>query len=85
MGGGDGYRTLKNNMTVYVHPSSVVKSVDPPPKVIIYHELVVTSREYVRSVIPVEAKWLTEFGWHYYDKKDVDVLEAKKLPKERKY
>ncbi|KAK3681444.1 P-loop containing nucleoside triphosphate hydrolase protein [Podospora appendiculata] len=83
--GGDGYRTLKTAMTVYVHPSSVVKSMDPPPKVIIYHELVVTSREYVRSVIPIEAKWLTEFGGHYYDKKDVDMLEAKKLPKERKY
>jgi pre-mRNA-splicing factor ATP-dependent RNA helicase DHX16 len=36
-------------------------------------------------VIPIEAKWLTEFGGHYYDKKDVDVLEARKLPKERKY
>ncbi|KAH6627157.1 P-loop containing nucleoside triphosphate hydrolase protein [Chaetomium sp. MPI-SDFR-AT-0129] len=83
--GGDGYRTLKNNMTVYVHPSSVVKSMDPPPKVIIYHELVVTSREYVRSVIPVEARWLTEFGGHYYERKDVEVLEGKKLPKERKY
>ncbi|KAL2178141.1 P-loop containing nucleoside triphosphate hydrolase protein [Thermothelomyces heterothallicus CBS 202.75] len=82
---GDGYRTLKNNMTVYVHPSSVVKSMDPPPKVIIYHELVVTSREYVRSVIPVEPRWLTEFGGHYYDKKDVEVLEAKKLPRERRY
>ncbi|KAL2152694.1 hypothetical protein VTH82DRAFT_5878 [Thermothelomyces myriococcoides] len=82
---GDGYRTLKNNMTVYVHPSSVVKSMDPPPKVIIYHELVVTSREYVRSVIPVDPKWLSEFGGHYYDKKDVEVLEAKKMPKERKY
>ncbi|KAL2192078.1 P-loop containing nucleoside triphosphate hydrolase protein [Thermothelomyces heterothallicus CBS 203.75] len=82
---GDGYRTLKNNMTVYVHPSSVVKSMDPPPKVIIYHELVVTSREYVRSVIPVEPRWLTELGGHYYDKKDVEVLEAKKLPRERRY
>ncbi|KAK3365687.1 P-loop containing nucleoside triphosphate hydrolase protein [Lasiosphaeria ovina] len=83
--GGDGYRTLKTAMTVYVHPSSVIKSIDPPPKVIIYHELVVTSREYVRSVIPIEAKWLSEFGAHYYDKKDVEALEAKKLPKERKY
>nr|6FA9_A Chain A, Putative mRNA splicing factor [Thermochaetoides thermophila DSM 1495]6FAA_A Chain A, Putative mRNA splicing factor [Thermochaetoides thermophila DSM 1495]6FAC_A Chain A, Putative mRNA splicing factor [Thermochaetoides thermophila DSM 1495]6RMC_A Chain A, Putative mRNA splicing factor [Thermochaetoides thermophila DSM 1495]6RMC_B Chain B, Putative mRNA splicing factor [Thermochaetoides thermophila DSM 1495] len=59
---GDGYRTLKNNITVYVHPSSVVRGMDPPPKVIIYHELVVTSKEYVRSVIPVEPRWLSEFG-----------------------
>ncbi|KAL2158204.1 hypothetical protein VTH06DRAFT_4524 [Thermothelomyces fergusii] len=82
---GDGYRTLKNNMTVYVHPSSVVRSMDPPPKVIIYHELVVTSREYVRSVIPVDPRWLSEFGGHYYDKKDVELLEAKKMPRERRH
>jgi len=80
---GDGYRTLKTNTTVYVHPSSVVKSYDPPPKIIIYHELVVTSKEYVRSVIPVDAKWLSEFGGHYYDKKDVEALEVKKMPKQR--
>ncbi|KAK3392177.1 P-loop containing nucleoside triphosphate hydrolase protein [Sordaria brevicollis] len=83
--GGDGYRTLKNNMTVYVHPSSVVKGMDPPPKVIIYHELVVTTKEFVRSVIPIDAKWLTEFGGHYYDAKDVESMTVKKLPKERKY
>ncbi|WPJ59725.1 hypothetical protein SMAC4_05548 [Sordaria macrospora] len=83
--GGDGYRTLKNNMTVYVHPSSVVKGMDPPPKVIIYHELVVTTKEFVRSVIPIDPKWLTEFGGHYYDAKDVESMTAKKLPKERKY
>ncbi|KAK4219723.1 Pre-mRNA-splicing factor ATP-dependent RNA helicase-like protein cdc28 [Rhypophila decipiens] len=82
---GDGYRTLKTGMTVYVHPSSVIQSIDPPPKVIVYHELVVTSREYVRSVIPIEPAWLTEFGGHYYDQKDVDVLVTKKMPKERKY
>ncbi|EGO60221.1 hypothetical protein NEUTE1DRAFT_127148 [Neurospora tetrasperma FGSC 2508] len=83
--GGDGYRTLKNNMTVYVHPSSVVKGMDPPPKVIIYHELVVTTKEFVRSVIPIDPKWLTEFGGHYYDAKDVESMTVKKLPKERKY
>ncbi|KAK4201454.1 putative ATP-dependent RNA helicase [Triangularia verruculosa] len=80
---GDGYRTLKNNMTVYVHPSSVVRGIDPPPRVIIYHELVVTSKEFVRSVIPIDPKWLTEFGGHYYEKKDVETLEGKKMPKQR--
>ncbi|KAK4188054.1 P-loop containing nucleoside triphosphate hydrolase protein [Podospora australis] len=83
--GGDGYRTLKNNMTVHVHPSSVVRGIDPPPRVIIYHELVVTSREFVRSVIPIESKWLTEFGGHYYEKNDVEALEGKKMPKQRQY
>ncbi|KAL2269174.1 hypothetical protein VTJ83DRAFT_4020 [Remersonia thermophila] len=80
---GDGYRTLKNNVSVYVHPSSVVKGMDPPPRVIIYHELVVTSREFARSVIPVDPAWLEEFGGHYYDKKDVDGLKGKKMPKQR--
>ncbi|KAL1858289.1 hypothetical protein VTK73DRAFT_7854 [Phialemonium thermophilum] len=82
---GDGYRTLKTNTTVFVHPSSVVRSYDPPPKVIIYHELVVTSKEYVRSVVPVDPRWLSEFGSHYYDKKDIEALEARKMPKQRSH
>ncbi|KAK5660079.1 hypothetical protein OQA88_13548 [Cercophora sp. LCS_1] len=82
---GDGYRTLKTSLSVSVHPSSVVRGMDPPPRTIIYHELVVTSKEFVRSVIPIEASWLSEFGGHYYDKKDVDAMTTKKLPKERRH
>ncbi|TPX06883.1 uncharacterized protein E0L32_002379 [Thyridium curvatum] len=82
--GGDSYRTVKNNTTVYVHPSSVCMSSDPPPKMVIYYELVQTTKEYMRSCIPIEPKWLSELAPHFHKKKDVEALEEKKMPKDRR-
>jgi pre-mRNA-splicing factor ATP-dependent RNA helicase DHX16 len=45
---GDTYRTTKHNQTVVIHPSSSVAKL--PPKWILYHELVFTSREFMRQV-----------------------------------
>ncbi|KFA68001.1 hypothetical protein S40285_03560 [Stachybotrys chlorohalonatus IBT 40285] len=80
---GDGYRTVKNNTTVWVHPSSVLMSVDPPEKMVVYFELVQTTKEYMRSVMPIEAKWLAELAPHFHKKKDVEDMEEKKMPKQR--
>jgi pre-mRNA-splicing factor ATP-dependent RNA helicase DHX16 len=39
---GDAYRTVKNNNTVHIHPSSVLMGSDPPAKMLVYFELVQT-------------------------------------------
>ncbi|KAM3499754.1 hypothetical protein MY10362_007016 [Beauveria mimosiformis] len=80
---GDSYRTLKSNATVWVHPSSVLMAVDPPEKMVVYFELVQTTKEYMRSVMPIEAKWLAELAPHFHKKKDIEELEEKKMPKRR--
>ncbi|KYG41186.1 hypothetical protein M433DRAFT_494544 [Acidomyces richmondensis BFW] len=78
--GGDSYRTVKNNMTVHIHPSSVLMEVKP--KWVIFHELVLTSKEFMRSVMPLNPDWLTEVAPHYYKAKDVEALGVdRKLPK----
>jgi pre-mRNA-splicing factor ATP-dependent RNA helicase DHX16 len=79
--GGDSYRTLKNNTTVYIHPSSVLMKSDPPEKTIIYYELVLTNKEYMRSCMPIRPQWLNEVAPHFHKKKDLEQLEDKKLPK----
>lgn len=80
---GDSYRTVKSNATVWVHPSSVLMAVDPPERMVVYFELVQTTKEYMRSVMPIEAKWLAELAPHFHKKKDVEELEEKKMPKRR--
>lgn len=45
---GDSYRTLKTNQTVYIHPSSSLFQQTPPPKTVLYYELVQTSKSYLR-------------------------------------
>jgi pre-mRNA-splicing factor ATP-dependent RNA helicase DHX16 len=81
--GGDSYRTMKNNTTVYIHPSSVLMASDPPIRAICFFELVQTSKEYARSVMPIKTEWLNEVAPHYHRKKDMEELEEKKMPKAR--
>jgi pre-mRNA-splicing factor ATP-dependent RNA helicase DHX16 len=71
------YRTIKTKSTVYIHPSSVMMSVDPPARVVIYGELVETSKEWIRTCMPIKAEWLNELAPHYFKKKDVEALEPK--------
>ncbi|MCJ1483422.1 hypothetical protein MMC06_003589 [Schaereria dolodes] len=78
--GGDSYRTVKNGMTVYVHPSSTLFEINP--KWVLYYELVLTSKEYMRSCMPLQPEWLVEVAPHYHKKKDLDTLGVdKKMPK----
>ncbi|KAL1967791.1 hypothetical protein VTN77DRAFT_2480 [Rasamsonia byssochlamydoides] len=78
--GGDSYRTVKNGQTVYLHPSSTLFDVNP--KWVIYHELVLTSKEYMRSNMPLQPEWLVEVAPHYHKKKDLETLGLdKKVPK----
>jgi HrpA-like RNA helicase len=63
---GDGYRSLKKNQSVYIHPSSVLHKVKPPPKLLIYHELVLTSKEFMRNCMPIQQRWLNELAPHYF-------------------
>ncbi|ODA78897.1 hypothetical protein RJ55_04487 [Drechmeria coniospora] len=80
---GDGYRTVKNNTSVWIHPSSVLMAADPPEKMVVYFELVQTTKEYMRSVMPIDPRWLAELAPHFHKKKDVEALEERKMPKQR--
>ncbi|KAL2045374.1 hypothetical protein ABVK25_012163 [Lepraria finkii] len=78
--GGDSYRTVKNGMTTYLHPSSTLFEVNP--KWIIFYELVLTSREYMRGNLPIQPEWLAEAAPHYHKKKDLEALGTdRKMPK----
>ncbi|KAI1381041.1 P-loop containing nucleoside triphosphate hydrolase protein [Hypoxylon crocopeplum] len=78
---GDSYRTVKNNTTVWIHPSSVLMKSDPPEKMVVYYELVLTNKEYMRSCMPIKPHWLNEVAPHFHKKKDLEELEERKMPK----
>lgn len=63
---GSGYAQLKQKLPVFIHPSSGLYPLKPPPKLILYHELVLTSKEYMRNCMIIEEKWLDELATHYY-------------------
>ena len=73
------YKTVKHPQTVHIHPSSGL--LQQMPRWLVYHELVLTSKEYMRNVIEIRPDWLVEIAPHYYDKSDVKELAGKKMPK----
>jgi pre-mRNA-splicing factor ATP-dependent RNA helicase DHX15/PRP43 len=58
------YMTLKDNQVVSLHPSC---GLDTNPEWVIYHEFVLTSRNYIRTVTEVKAEWMLDFAPVYFD------------------
>ncbi|XP_055303004.1 pre-mRNA-splicing factor ATP-dependent RNA helicase DHX16 [Sitodiplosis mosellana] len=76
---GGNYKTAKHNQTVMIHPNSAL--FEELPRWILYHELVFTTKEYMRQVIEIESKWLLEVAPHYYKPKELEDSTNKKMPK----
>lgn len=75
------YRTLKNPHNVLIHPSSCMARSETRPRWLVYHELVFTSKEYMRQVYDIDGAWLHEVAPHFYKQEDVEDLSKKKMPK----
>lgn len=73
------YRTVKHPQTVYIHPTSGLAQA--LPRWVIYHELVLTTKEYMRQVTELKPDWLVEIAPHYYQMKDVEDSGSKKMPR----
>lgn len=76
-----GYKTVKHQQTVYVHPNSSL--FEEQPRWLIYHELVFTTKEFMRQVIEIESSWLLEVAPHYYKSKELEDSSNKKMPRKQ--
>ncbi|XP_062978331.1 pre-mRNA-splicing factor ATP-dependent RNA helicase DHX16 [Elgaria multicarinata webbii] len=74
-----GYKSVKHQQTVFVHPNSSL--FEEQPRWLIYHELVFTTKEFMRQIIEIDSTWLLEVAPHYYKAKELEDASAKKLPK----
>lgn len=73
------YKTLKSKQPVQIHPSSCL--FEALSRWVVYHELVLTKKEFMRQVMEIEPEWLVELAPHYYKRKDVIDHQKIKLPK----
>ncbi|XP_057466767.1 probable pre-mRNA-splicing factor ATP-dependent RNA helicase DEAH5 [Actinidia eriantha] len=72
----EGYRTLVENQPVYIHPSSAL--FQRQPDWVIYHELVMTTKEYMREVTVVDPKWLVELAPRFFKVSDPTKMSKRK-------
>ncbi|KAM6498646.1 putative pre-mRNA-splicing factor ATP-dependent RNA helicase-like [Amanita muscaria] len=73
----EGYKTLMEGTPVYIHPSSAL--FNRAPEWLVYHELVLTTREYCHNVTAIEPKWLVEVAPQFFK-----VTDANKISKRKK-
>lgn len=72
----EGYRTLVDGQQVFIHPSSSLYHAQP--EWVIYHEVVLTTKEYMREVMAVEPKWLVELAPRFFKSGDPTKISRRK-------
>jgi ATP-dependent RNA helicase DHX8/PRP22 len=72
----EGYRTLVDQQPVYIHPSSACFQAQPD--MVLYHELVLTTKEYMRSVMAIDPRWLVEVAPRFYKNSDSGSMSKAK-------
>ncbi|KAJ2921354.1 hypothetical protein H1R20_g15737, partial [Candolleomyces eurysporus] len=72
----EGYKTLVEGTPVYIHPSSALSK--RAPEWLIYHELILTTREYCHNVTAIEPKWLVEVAPQFFKVADANKTSERK-------
>ena len=87
------YVNLRTGIPCVLHPSSAIYSLGYTPDYCVYHELIMTSKEYMSCVTAIEPSWLVEVVPNFFsfkkivsdnplhqtiDKKDKNIIEEKK-------
>lgn len=53
-----------DNHTVFIHPTSAL--FQKSPEWVVYHELVLTSKEYMRNITKIDPKWLVDVAPSFF-------------------
>ena len=54
------YVNMRSGAPCHLHPSSALFGMGVQPEYIVYHELVMTSKEFMQCVTAVDPEWLAE-------------------------
>ncbi|XP_004295532.1 PREDICTED: pre-mRNA-splicing factor ATP-dependent RNA helicase PRP16-like [Fragaria vesca subsp. vesca] len=80
------YVNCRTGMPCHLHPSSALYGIGCTPEYVVYHELILTKKEYMQCVTAVEPQWLADWGPMFFSVKESDtsVLQNKKRHQEEK-
>jgi ATP-dependent RNA helicase DHX8/PRP22 len=71
------FKTLNDNLSVYIHPSSSLYKV-PGVEYVIYHTLVLTNKEYMHCTTKVDPSWLVQYASKVFRKANEGELSIHK-------
>ncbi len=64
------YVNMRKGLPCHLHPSSSLFGTGFIPDYVVYHELVMTKKEYMRNVTAVNGEWLAELGTMFFSLKE---------------
>ncbi|PPJ61029.1 hypothetical protein CBER1_02029 [Cercospora berteroae] len=71
------YVNLRTSVTMNLHPTSALYNSGDPPDYVVYHELILTSKEYMSVATAVDAHWLADLGGVFYSVKEKGYSSGK--------
>ncbi|SJL05479.1 related to PRP16-RNA-dependent ATPase [Armillaria ostoyae] len=66
---------IRSGLPTHLHPTSALYGLGYTPTYVIYHELILTSKEYMTQVTSIDAYWLAELGSVFYSVKEKNFDE----------
>ncbi|KIY69583.1 putative PRP16-RNA-dependent ATPase [Cylindrobasidium torrendii FP15055 ss-10] len=66
---------IRSGMPTHLHPTSALYGLGYTPTYVVYHELILTSKEYMTQVTSIDAYWLAELGSVFYSVKEKNFDE----------
>eukprot|EP01084_Bolivina_argentea_P273807 466520_1 len=60
------YINMRKGIPCHLHPSSSLFGMGYNPQYVVYHELIMTKKEYMRNVTSVNGEWLCELGKMFF-------------------
>ncbi|XP_048487805.1 pre-mRNA-splicing factor ATP-dependent RNA helicase PRP16 [Plutella xylostella] len=64
------YVNCRTGMPCHLHPTSALFGLGNSPDYVVYHELMMTSKEYMHCVTAVDGRWLAELGPMFFSVKE---------------
>jgi hypothetical protein len=61
------YKTKIGGAEVSIHPTSSLFGRNPPPKCVVYTELLATKRTYIRGATQIREEWLSEVAPRFFN------------------
>ncbi|KAL6305628.1 P-loop containing nucleoside triphosphate hydrolase protein [Sparassis latifolia] len=61
---------IRTGLPTHLHPTSALYGLGYTPTYVVYHELILTSKEYMTQVTAVDAYWLADLGSVFYSVKE---------------
>ena len=77
------YVNMRSGMPCHLHPSSALFGMGVQPDYVVYHELVMTAKEYMQCVTAVDPEWLPELAPMFFSLKQQGETRAEKRAKEK--